>query len=240
MKEKGTPGKGAQGTPKAKQPTEAERRAAATAKLFKAIRANNLSQVNQAITAGADVNAKDHNPALILAAFNGHKDIVEALLDNGADINAVDYNGWTALWHATEIGHKEIVNLLKAVKAAIAKLFEAVKANDVSKVNEAIEAGANLNAKDSAGWTPLMLAAWNGYRETVQALIDDGADVNALSTAGSTALKLATLKGHGEIVTLLKENKATGNPQAPTENEGGQQPTNCSAGGLGWWVFPGY
>ena len=132
------------------------------------------------------------------AAEHGHKATVEALLDKGADMNAEANNGDTALSLATDEGHTAIVTLLK--DTATAKLFTALRANDASKVNEALTAGADKDAKDSAGWTALMWGAWNGNRDTVQALIDDGADVNALSNAGSTALKLATVKGHGLLL----------------------------------------
>ena len=104
-------------------------------------------------------------------------------------------------------------------KAATEKLLTAVKAGDVSKVKEALTEGADKDAKDSAGWTVLMWAAWNNHEDTVRALIDDGADVNALSTAGSSVLKLATVKGHGAIVTLLLNAGATGAPTVPTEDE---------------------
>jgi ankyrin repeat protein len=62
------------------------------------------------------VNAKDNlgGTALMRAAFDGHKEVVELLLEKGADVNAKDKDGGTALMIAYVKGHKEIVKLLKS------------------------------------------------------------------------------------------------------------------------------
>ena len=217
-----------------KEPTEAEKKTA-TAKLFKAVKASNASQVNEALEAGANINAKDSDgwTALMRASRNGYKAIVKTLLDKGADVNAKDKEGGTALMWATfknrtaivkilidkgaDVnardnrgstalmmaainGHTDIVALLEAARAAIARLFIAVKANNASQVNEALEAGANINAKDSDGWTALMWALGEGYTAIAKALIDKKADVNAREGRGWTALMIAAgkgYKGHG-------------------------------------------
>ena len=73
-----------------------------------------------------------------------------ALIDAGADINAKDEAGSTALMVASEYGRTEIVKLL-------------------------IAAGADVNAKNELGWTALMWASRHGHTETVKLLIDAGA-----------------------------------------------------------------
>ena len=78
------------------------------------------------------------------------------------------------------------------------------KASTADQVNEAIEAGADVNAKDGTGWTALMRATSRGRTDIVQALIDQGADVTIASAMGVTALELATERGHTEIANLLK------------------------------------
>src|SRR5437879_7404602 len=64
--------------------------------------------------------------------------------------------------------------------------------------------GADVNARDSRVWTPLMRAAGNGHVEIVKLLIEHGADVNVRDTdkhnAGHTALMHTT---HLEIIELL-------------------------------------
>ena len=67
-------------------------------------------------------------------------------------------------------------------------------------VIEAINSGANVNAKDKYGYTALMLAAENGHIEIVNTLIKAGTDIK---NDGRRALRLAASKGHTEIVNAL-------------------------------------
>ena len=75
--------------------------------------------------------------------------------------------------------------------------------NSLSQLNEALEAGADVNA-ENAGLTVLMTAASNGRTAIVKALIEKGANVNSRTRAGKTALSYATRRGHTAIVTLLR------------------------------------
>jgi ankyrin repeat protein len=72
-------------------------------------------------------------------------------------------------------------------------------------IKKAIAAGADVNAKDPAGRTPLMLAAGSEYfsPDTIQLLIDHGADLNAKSADGETALDYARRAGQAKVVDLL-------------------------------------
>jgi ankyrin repeat protein len=66
---------------------------------------------------GADVNARDHDgeTALMMAASGGSPEIVQALLDKGADVNAkFTATGKTALTLAEERGHTLIMELLRS------------------------------------------------------------------------------------------------------------------------------
>ena len=90
-----------------------------------------------------------------------------SLTKGGADINARDYYGWTAL-------------------------IEAAYRNENPQNSRAlIEAGADVNAKNSDGWTALMQVAFhNKYPEILRVLIEAGADVNAKNNNGETALMM--------------------------------------------------
>ena len=103
---------------------------------------------------------------------------VRALIRAGADVNAVDKDGKTALMRAVCKGHEEIVKLL-------------------------LKAGTDVRAADKDGSTALMGAARWGYEETVKLLLKAGADVHAADRDGSTALTLAAQWGHVEAVKLL-------------------------------------
>ena len=71
-----------------------------------AAKAGNIKAVKQHIAAGTDVNAKGRwgSTPLLLAALYGHKEVVELLISNGADVNARDFLGMilvdVAIWHS--------------------------------------------------------------------------------------------------------------------------------------------
>jgi hypothetical protein len=115
---------------------------------------------------------------LMRASQNGDIEAAQALLDNGADVNAKNKVGGTALMLASGYGHIEIV------QALLAK-------------------GADVNAQTNNGATALMIASQNGHKEVVQILLDKGADVNVKANNGSTALMWAYKSGHNDIEELL-------------------------------------
>jgi ankyrin repeat protein len=88
------------------------------------------------------------------------------------------------------------------------ELTTAIEKNDIQKVTELIAQGADVNAKDSHGATPLMFAALMERTETAKLLIEKGADVNAKDPEGWTPLIFATRVGQAEIAKLLLEKGA--------------------------------
>jgi ankyrin repeat protein len=122
------------------------------------------------------------NTPLIRAAWEGDADKVEALLKTGADVNASNREGMTALMAATwgKTGRGDV----RIAKALIAN-------------------GANVNAANVHGRTALMEVAGNGNSEFVLLLLDAGADVNAQLRGGGTALHEASVNGHTDIVRAL-------------------------------------
>ena len=90
-----------------------------------------------------------------------------------------------------------------------ADLQVAVKAHDLARVRELLDAGANVNARDALGATPLHDAAWNGYQDLARLLIERHADVNARHLeAGSTPLHYAVIKDEKEMAELLLDHGA--------------------------------
>ena len=80
-------------------------------------------------------------------------EIVKLLIENGADINKSNNDGWTSLYLAVNKRHLEVIKLL-------------------------IENGADINKSNNNGWTPLNIAANNGHLEIVKLLIENGADIS--------------------------------------------------------------
>src|SRR6266513_2899517 len=88
------------------------------------------------------------------------------------------------------------------------KLLEAAKARNTAEVQKLLGQGADANAKDNAGWTALIWAAYFGRNDSVRALLEKGADVNAKDNDGWTALFWAAFSGRAEIVRALLEKGA--------------------------------
>ena len=82
-------------------------------------------------------------------------------------------------------------------------IHEAAKDGNIKAVKQHLDAGTDVDAKDTNGWTPLHLAALNGQKETTELLIAEGADVNAKTDKGRTPLDVA--KRHPEIADLLRK-----------------------------------
>ena len=73
-------------------------------------------KAKNALADGADVNAKDGRfgvSALMLASSKGYIEVVELLVNRGADMDAVDYEGLTALWYARRANHPDVMAFLQ-------------------------------------------------------------------------------------------------------------------------------
>jgi ankyrin repeat protein len=114
--------------------------------------------------------------ALLDAAWDGNIEAVKQHLDAGANVNAKE-DGETPLHMAALSGPKEVAELL------IAK-------------------GADVNAKDEDGVTPLH---WTETEEIAELLIAAGADVNAMDNSGDTPLDTAIRRKRPETADLLRK-----------------------------------
>jgi ankyrin repeat protein len=75
---------------------------------------------------------------------------------------------------------------------------------NIDAVKKHLAAGADVNARNDGGFTPLHYAAMDNRKEVVELLIDKGADVNAKDYMSLlTPLHSAALHGHKEVVELL-------------------------------------
>ena len=111
----------------------------------------------------------------------GIKADVEAMLANGADVNARDENGRTPL-HA-----------LGGIVRGGHPYPSQIDAKGIAEL--LIATGADINAKDKDGNTPLHAAASGGEKSVVELLLAKGANVNAKNASGQTALHLASDAG---------------------------------------------
>ena len=84
-----------------------------------------------------------------------------------------------------------------------ANLHRLVAAGDIDGLKAALARGADANARDGKGWTPLMHAADDGRTLLVPPLLKAGADANIRASDGATALFIAAVHGHSEILSFL-------------------------------------
>lgn len=89
------------------------------ARLRAAAERNDLPAFRAALAAGGDVNARDaqQDSAFLLAARNGHTEIVRMLVAAGSDVNQPGREGVTRLRHAERLGQAEVARMLRAAGA---------------------------------------------------------------------------------------------------------------------------
>jgi len=162
------------------------------------------------VTKGADVNAKEEDgwTPLFRAVGQGHKEIVELLIAKGADVDAKGDDGRTPLDWAVDLGYTELADLLRKhagkTSEELFALFKAAAKGNIEAVKQHLDGGADVNAKDGGGWTPLHFAAWFGHTEVAELLIAKGADVNAKDHTGRTPLNEAIETNQTKTADLLR------------------------------------
>jgi len=117
-------------------------------------------------------------PPLVMASYSNHLDLTHFFLESGADINALDAVGNTALMGLCFKGYLEIVKLL-------------------------LEKNADVNVRNIHGSTALIYAATFGHTEVVSALLAAGADKSFKDAKGNDAYTYAKSKGIVELTELL-------------------------------------
>jgi ankyrin repeat protein len=149
--------------------------------------------------------------ALADAAEHRDKAAIRTLLQTGADVNAAQVDGTTALHWAAYHDDVETVALLVRAGAnvnavnryGVPPLAQACTNGNAVIVNRLLEAGADANATMKGGESVLMLAARSGDLETVKVLLARGANPQSRERLGQTALMWAAAEGHTAIVRAL-------------------------------------
>ena len=152
------------------------------------------------------------------AARSGDAAAVRELLKSGADVNAAQGDGMTALHWAAQSGDADIVQMLLSAGANIrattrlggyTPMHLASQGGHARVVAALLASGADAGVRTSTGASPLMLAARSGSTDTVTRLIENGADINATEAAhGQTALMIAAGLDRADVVRLLLQRGA--------------------------------
>lgn len=122
---------------------------------------------------------------LLAACLQGHTDVVQVLLENGADAEkAATTNGETPIYTASRKGHTDVVRVM-------------------------LEHGADANkASAHIGLTPLHITSSEGHLDVVRVLLEHGADPDKATTDGQPPLNVATMCERTDVVRLLLEHGA--------------------------------
>ena len=154
---------------------------AANAQLLQAIKTGDSEQVRSLVKLQLPEmkygNSNEMHP-LMMAVREGNIEIVQILIDAGADVNIHGRGNNTPLLIACRSGNIEIVKTLLAARV-------------------------DLHGRDGEGANALMWSARFGYSSIVELLLKHGANVNAQAENGTTALMLAAGPGRGRVVEML-------------------------------------
>ena len=154
----------------------------------------------------------------IRAAYRGDVAAMKRFLEDGFPANVGNEVGYTALMGAARGANLEMIRLILsrggratlADKRGYTALHWAVaqppadSTSQLKCVRTLIDAGADANARNEHGITPLMNAAWFGCRDSVKELLRRGADSSIRDTKGKSASDLAIERGHKDIEEILK------------------------------------
>jgi len=156
-------------------------------KLFEAVMLEDVALAKEVLKKGANPNYRERNRHLLAsAAQNPQSTVLAVLIEGGADVNAIDGIGHTAL-------------------------MRAVAVNSLPNVQTLLQAKADPNIKDNEGNTPLLSTIRDSYVDLARALLDAGADPSAADKDGNSAALLAAESGNLELIKLLGEKKANFN-----------------------------
>lgn len=163
------------------------------------------------------------------AAKQSDRQAVQALLQQGLDVNGWGTDGTPALHWAVRVNDQDLVDVLLAAGADVsganrygqAPIHAAVQYRHVGMIRKLLDAGADIETADASGEPPLLLATRLGDHDLVKALLAQGAAVDARDFVyGQTALMLAVREEHSGLVQRLLAAGADVNAQSLAGEEG--------------------
>lgn len=167
----------------------------------------------------SDVAAAPTLTPLLVAAAHNRSAVAEFLISRGADVYAKDRHGFTALHFASTSGFAEIVETLLLLRAKLTPRFDvntrahypfedvesapasltalhaAALFGHATIVRLLIDAGAEIEAHERNGYTPLRMVAGSAQRSAALVLLNSGADALVADNSGGVVLEIADQAG---------------------------------------------
>lgn len=219
--------------------------------LVHAAKSGDVAAAKAALAAGADANATHWNKsALMIAAENGHADVVRLLLEAGANPDAATFSGPNILVRAAVNGHRDVVRALIGGGADpnATDSFERTSLIAMPHapsfrphpmhgeiVLELVRGGLNLAARDKDGRSALLTAVEFGHVELIRAILNAGTDPNDAVLLGfdgvpdpvaAPALLIPAARADNAVIDALLEACANPNLAGPF----GMRPLMLAAG----------
>jgi len=152
------------------------------------------------------------NGSVHYAVMKKHKNMLQYLIDNGADLNIANYDeGHTPLhWACIKADASFVYQLVEngADQYAVDKrgyngVLHSAQYNEIHSIRYLLEKGLSTNTKDYQNHTPVHWASFQGHSNMARFFISSGIDPNLQDDTGRTALHWACIKGHLTVVTML-------------------------------------
>lgn len=172
-------------------------------------------------TADADEPHPEGSSPLWLASKYANYDVATFLIEKGAEVDARNNVGRTALLESSINGNERIVQSLLEKNANVntwfshcgTALFKALENEHEKVAHLLLQHGADTAVRGEINQTALLKASEEGREFAVRFLLQENADVDAQDIQGYTSLAAASQKGHEKIVQSLLQNGAEVNPQ---------------------------
>lgn len=177
--------------------------------------------IGRLISSGADLESRDRHgrTPLMVAGYERNHEAAKALIDAGANLNALDNDQYDLLTISAVLSDLEMVNIAIAAGADTklitspyqgTALIAAAHLGHVDVVRALIAGKAPLDHVNNIGWTALIEAVVLGddgprHAAIVRDLIEAGADLNLPDGYGTTPLALALQTGREAIVDILRQ-----------------------------------
>ncbi|KAI0376539.1 hypothetical protein F5Y04DRAFT_209589 [Hypomontagnella monticulosa] len=198
--------------------------------LFKAVIKGRDSTVRLLLERGACIEARNESQETPLfgAVSEAYDSIIQLLLDMGADIEARNQFGRTPLFSAVVMMYDS--GKIERGAWDFEVVRRAVYSRGVTIVQVLLDKGADIEARDQSGRTPLFYSITRkdesneGKLTMVRLLLERGADQRVRNVEGTTALLEATMQNSAEIVKLLLKKNSGMKDDAMTWDYYGRSP----------------